>query len=94
MGIVIGGIVLFGPLDMVVRWSNAPGNLVWPFLFFGLNWNPGFKAPYIIVGVINLLISIITFSLNLSTFNSGLTLMKSKVIRYGWIGAIVLMGIC
>lgn len=79
---------------MVVRWSNAPGNLVWPFLFFGLDWNSNFKAPYIIVGVINLLISLTTFGLHLSTFKSGLTLTKSKIIRYGWIGTIVLMGIC
>lgn len=31
--------IMMGPFDWALRYTNAPANLVWPFLFFGFAWS-------------------------------------------------------
>jgi hypothetical protein len=61
--IIVSVLTLLGPFDWALRYSNSPGNLVWPFMFFQ-SWTSSFKNPYIAVGIISLLISIIIFIAN------------------------------
>lgn len=91
---VVSAITLFAQFDWAQRYTNAPGNLVWPFLFFGYDWTSAFKGSYITVGVFTLLISFATFLVNILPFRGGLTTGKKKIINLEWIGALVLMAIC
>lgn len=91
---VVSAMTLFGEFDWALRYTNAPGNLVWPFLFFGYSWTEAFRGSYITVGVFTLLISLATFIVNLFPLRGGLTTGKKKIIHFEWIGALVLMAIC
>lgn len=85
---------LFGEFYWAIRYTNAPGNLVWPFLFFGFSWTSKFNGSYITVGIITLFISLGTFIANILPLRGGPTTLKSKIINYAWIGSLILMGIC
>lgn len=91
--IVVSVMAIFGPFDWVIRYANAPGNLVWPFLFFPFQWTNAFKGSYITVGVITLLITLTTFVVHALTIR-GTTAKNIKIIRIQWIVALVLMAIC
>jgi len=93
VGIIVSVMTLFGPFDWALRYTNAPGNLVWPFLFFQ-QWTNDFQGAYITVGLFTLLITIVTFIVNALPLSNGLTVMKKNIIHYEWIGALVLMAIC
>lgn len=73
--------VIFGPFDWILRYANAPGNLVWPFLFFPFQWTSAFQGSYIAVGVFTLLITITTFVVNALTLRGGTTANKIRIIR-------------
>ena len=91
--ISISVMALFGEFDWALRYTNAPGNLVWPFLFLGYSWTNTFKGAYIVVGIFTLLITIATFVVNIMPLKGGLTSGKRKLIHYEWIGALIIMGI-
>lgn len=92
--IVVSVMTLFGEFDWSLRYTNAPGNLVWPFLFLAYDWTPAFKGSYITVGVITLLISLATFIVNLLPLRGGLTSGKKNIIHYEWLAALILMAVC
>jgi hypothetical protein len=91
---VISVITLSAQFDWALRYTNAPGNLTWPFLFFGYAWTSAFKGSYITVGLFTLLLSFATFIVNILPFRGGLTTGKKKIIHFEWIGALVVMAIC
>lgn len=70
---IVSAMVLFGPFETVVRWANAPGNLVWCFLFFGVQLGEGWTGSYVTVGIIYLLISIGSFVAHLITVQNGMS---------------------
>lgn len=90
----VSAMTLFGEFDWGLRYANAPGNFVWPFLFFGYAWTNAFKGSYITVGVFTLLISLATFIVNVLPLRGGLTSGKKKIIHFEWIGALILMAVC
>lgn len=92
--IVVSVMTLFGEFDWSLRYTNAPGNLVWPFLFLAYDWTSAFKGSYITVGVITLLISLATFVVNLLPLRGGLTSGKKNIIHYEWLAALILMAVC
>lgn len=92
--IIISMITLFGQLYWSIRYTNAPGNFVWPFLFFGFSWTPKFNGSYITVGVITFMISLVIFIANALPLRGGATPLKSKIINYSWVGALIVMLIC
>lgn len=91
--IIVSIMTLFGPFDWALRYTNAPGNLVWPFLFFQ-QWTNYFQGGYITVAVLTLLITIATFVVNILPLTGGLTVGKKKIIHFEWIGSLVIMLIC
>jgi hypothetical protein len=93
LAIILSVITLFGPFDWALRYTNAPGNLVWPFLFF-LPWESSFQGSYVTVGILTLLTTVCTFVVNALPLAGGLTVMKKKIIHSEWIAALVTMGIC
>lgn len=78
---IVSAIALFGEFDWALRYTNAPGNLVWPFLFFGYSWTQAFQGSYITVGILTLITSLATFIVNILTLKVGLTTGIRKIIQ-------------
>lgn len=81
LAIILSVMTLFGPFDWALRYTNAPGNLVWPFLFFA-PWESAFRGSYVTVGILTLLITICTFIVNALPLAGGLTITKKKIIHF------------
>lgn len=81
MGIVVTTIALFGEFDWALRYTNAPGNLAWPFMFLAYTWTQAFQGSYITVGILTLLTSLATFIVNIITLKTGLTTSIRRVIQ-------------
>ena len=85
---------LLGPFDWAIRYTNAPGNMVWPFLFFAFSWTSGFNGSMIVIGLFNLLLSLGVFIVNLLPIFTGVTTRAKKIIRWGWLGGLGAMALC
>jgi hypothetical protein len=75
------------------RYSNSPGNLVWPALFIPFEWSPLFKIFMLIIGIGAAIVSLLTFVFNLSTLVKTSTSTR-KMLSCGWIfGLIILLAL-
>lgn len=72
------------------RYTNSPGNLVWPIIFLVYQWTANFSTPMLVIGITTAVISGITFLINLSTL-CRTTSSTIKAIKAWWIFAIILL---
>ena len=86
--------IMLGPFDWSLRYTNAPGNMVWPFLFFGFNWTFSFKGSMICLGLLHLILSIGIFVINILPVIKGVTTQIKKIIRASWYIGIIVMALC
>ena len=79
-------------LYWIQRYTNGPGNLIWSYMFFTINWIyvPVVQNFFTIIGVAYLLISIITLILNLVSRKADSPTF-SKYLSYWWKLAIIIM---
>jgi len=70
------------------RYTNAPGNIVWPPLFLAYHWSSTFNVPMLIIGIVTAIVSVITLFLHLSTLVKTSTLTR-KLLIGGWIFGII-----
>ncbi len=82
--------ILFFSFNWIQRYSNTPGNITWLFLFFGFSWTENYSVVMIILGIIALLISSLSFGINILACG-GITTRMKKSIVYCWIFALILM---
>lgn len=79
--------------DFAIRYTNAPGNMVWPFLFLSFSWSPEVKSYYMFVGVVSQIITIAVLSSNLLHWYSSFSGNLRAAIFYTWVGSLLLMAI-
>jgi hypothetical protein len=85
--------ILALPLLWIQRYTNSPGNLIWPglFLLFVKYWQGTFNSILILIPVIAILISIITFIANIFASFKGITTGVKKLIKFAWFFDLILM---
>lgn len=93
IAIVLAVVILVMRLAWEQRYTNAPGNLVWPVLFLIFHWSPKFKLVMLIIGFATLAVSLTTLILHLTTLSKTSTTSR-RVIIVGWVlGIIVLVAL-
>lgn len=93
IAIILCIVILVMRLAWEQRYTNAPGNLVWPALFLAFHWSSSFKLPMLIIGIVTLAVSLITLVLHLTTLMKTSTTSR-KVIIVGWVlGILMLVGL-
>lgn len=93
IAIIVSGITLWSKYDFGVRYTNAPGNLAWVFLFFSFDWSITFKSFYIPIGVINLIITVANLSVHVVFLMSKFNANIKRVIYIVWFCSFLAMGI-
>lgn len=83
-------VVLFMRLAWSQRYSNSPGNLVWPAMFLPFYWTDNFRIYMQIIGIVTAIISVVTFLVNLSTLLKTSTSTR-KIVTFGWIFGLILL---
>ena len=82
------------PLLWIQRYTNSPGNLVWAGIFL-LSYNhwktKNISLFLLIIPGIAVIISLITFLVNLFFGCKGITTTGKKVILFAWIFDLILM---
>lgn len=86
--IVVCIVVLVMRLGWGQRYSNSPGNLVWPPMFLPFPWTDNFKVYMLIIGIATASISVITLLANLPSLIKTSTTTR-KLIHFGWIFGII-----
>lgn len=90
IAIVISFVILCMRLGWGQRYSNSPGNLVWPPLFLPFQWTSSFRVYMQIIGIVMAVVSVMTFITNLSTFAKTSTATR-KIVTFGWIFGLILL---
>lgn len=91
IAIVTGLLTMYSKYDFGIRYTNAPGNFVWVFLFFAFDWTRRYKTLYIPVAIINLIISLSNLGTHLSfQFFNGPSNIK-RLIYLLWIASLIAM---
>lgn len=85
---------LLGPFDWSLRYTNAPGNIVWVFMFLGFSWTNTFKGGMITIGLFHIVLTVVTFFVHLLPVFKGLTTQIKNVIRWEWMGGLAVMVLC
>jgi hypothetical protein len=85
--------VLFLPLLWVQRFTNSPGNLVWPVLFFyvAVFWSQPYRWTLVGVGLGTLAVSLLTFVVNVVAGCKGISTTMKSFIKCAWITDLLLM---
>lgn len=91
--IVVVLLTLWSKYDFAMRYTNAPGNLVWVFLFFSFDWTQHFKTFYIPTAVIMLIVTVSNLSIHLVHMFSNFNQNIRRPIFLVWIGSLVLMAV-
>jgi hypothetical protein len=89
--VIMALMILFMPFYWIQKYSNSPGNLVWSFLFFGLNWNSNYESKMSAIGVLCLIISALTLISNGIAYWRGITVTIKKIVIGCWAIALLLM---
>lgn len=82
---------MLGRYDFAIRYTNAPGNLVWPFLFLSFAWSPQIKNYYALVGALSMIVTIATLSSNLVHWYSAFSRSLRKPIYLAWLASLLIM---
>lgn len=93
IAIITSAITLWGKYDFAIRYTNAPGNLVWVFLFFSFDWSASFKSFYIPVGIISLIITVASLSVHVVFLMSNFNANIKRVIFIVWVCSFVAMAV-
>lgn len=93
MYLLITLLVLTLPLLWIQRFTNSPGNLVWPglFLFFVRQWQGTFDSIMLLIAGLAVIVSALTFIANIFAGFKGTTTGIKKFIKFSWIFDLVLM---
>lgn len=84
--------VLILPLLWIQRFTNSPGNLVWPGLFLYFNqWQGTFYGMMLLIAGLTVLVSTLTFIANVFAGFKGTTTGIKKFIKFAWLFDLVLM---
>ena len=79
--IALTPMIIFGKFEWSQRYSNAPGNLTWPFLFLGFGWTDSFKGAFIAIGLLLLGLSLATFGVHMVPSLRGMNSSTKKMIK-------------
>lgn len=82
--IVVSIVILLVKLIWGQRYTNAPGNVVWPFLFLSYQWNSRFHVIMFIIGISTAVVSVTTFLIHLPTWFRTQTWTK-KFLTTSWV---------
>lgn len=93
IAVVISIVILCSKLGWGQRYSNHPGNLVWPALFFMMDWTQPFALPMEIIGLVNAFISFTSILVNLIACG-GISTTVKRVIVFQWVFGLILMVGC
>lgn len=79
--------ILLLPLLWVQRFTNSPGNLIWPvfFLIFTVLWTNSYRWTLLGLALGTLAVSLLTFSVNLFAGCKGITTGVKSLISCSWI---------
>lgn len=91
LAIILGLLTFCSKYDFALRYTNAPGNLAWVFLFFSFDWTAHFKTFYIPAGVVNLIITISNLSAHLVFMMSNFNANIKRIIFLVWLGSLLAM---
>lgn len=94
IGLFLSIYILCAPFNISQRYPNTPGNITWVFLFMGYTWNDAHSTIFIIIGIINLLISLFTAGINLVSLFVGMSQKIRRIMYYQWLISIGLLVIC
>ena len=85
--------MLLLPLLWIQRFTNSPGNLVWPglFLFFANQWHTTFDSIMLLIAGLAVLVSTLTFIANIFAGFKGTTTGIKKFIKFAWLFDLVVM---
>lgn len=85
--------ILVLPLLWVQRFSNSPGNLVWPvfFLYYAFAWKRNYGWTFISIALLTLAISLLTLVTHLWVGCKGVTTCTRSFMSCSWITNLFLM---
>ena len=87
---ILSFVILIAPLGWAQRYTNSPGNLAWVPIMLGYAWSGKLSPVMLIIGIVQALISGLSFIVNLITCSGPSTTTK-KLLVGSWILCILLM---
>ena len=94
VALTISVMLILLPFLFIQKYSNSPGNIVWPILFFGYSYAPAYIAGMIIIGLITLLISLWSLVTNLYSCCYPLTTKYLSCQKWQFRICLFLMLVC
>jgi len=88
--IIICILILAARLAYGQRYTNAPGNIVFPLMFLVYNWGPNFRIIMLIIGIGTAFVCALSFLLHLFTCVKTST-SNIKALTTGWIISIIVL---
>lgn len=90
INVILSFVILIAPLGWAQRYTNSPGNLAWIPIMLGYLWSGKLSPVMLIIGIIQAVISGLSFIVNLITC-SGPSIATKKLLVGVWILCIILM---
>jgi hypothetical protein len=86
-------LILVCSLYWVQRYTNTPGNIAWAYMFLTISWSTLSPVRNFMLGIgfAYLIISVITFLVNVNSLCGGTTTTSKRYLKCWWIFVIVLM---
>lgn len=89
--VIINLLILFASFYWIQRYSNSPGNIAWTFMFLPLTWNSPYSSQMIAIGVLSLIVTVITITVNAIAAFNGITTLIKKIIVISWSLCLIIM---
>lgn len=92
IALVLFILVMVAKIAWADRYAHWPGNLAWPILFLKIGFQGAYHVPAIVIGVIFLFISVVSFGLNAFHYNTlQIDGSKDQILSGQWGLSMVLM---
>jgi hypothetical protein len=92
--VIMSFLILVLPFHWIQRYSNSPGNWVWPGLFFSFLWSfldASATHSLLLIGLLTFLVSVITLAGNLIAGCKGITTGMKRCLIVCWVMTVLLM---
>lgn len=94
MYFILTFMILLMPFYWVQRFTNSPGSAVWPFLFFIFASQTAHQLIMVLIGVLSLVSSILTWVTNGLALLNGVSTTLKKILWVTYIISLVFTVIC
>jgi hypothetical protein len=79
--------------NWVERYNNSPGNVIWGYMFLTENWGTKLSVLFRVLGVLELVICVVSFLMNMLPFWIGIPGRYRKALGRWWQLCITMMAV-